>query len=186
MSSKIGERVRDLRRAAGMSKQELAIASSVTNEVLERIEKENMNPSVPVMNKICHALGTRTGTVLDGAEYAGPVHMTSDDHEVLERSDYSESNLAYYLLARKKSDRNMDPAIIDVMFAPEGAPKFPSREGEEFVYVLEGRVELRYGNENYRLEQGDSIYFDSCVPHALSTVAEGETARVLAITYVPV
>lgn len=185
MSTKIGEKVRSLRKSADMTQQELAVAASVDSAVVERLERENINPSVPVMNRICHALGTRTGTVLDGAEFAGPVHVASDAGQEVRFSDFYNLNLHYHLLAHQKSDRNMDPAMIDVVYAPEDAPKFLSHEGEEFIYVLEGSVVLRYGRESYLMKKGDSIYFDSCIPHALTTLAPDETARVLAITYIP-
>lgn len=185
MSSKIGERIRDLRKSAGMTKQQLAVAASVDGAVLERLERENVNPSVPVMNRICQALGTRTGTVLDGAEFAGPVHTAPDTGGEVRFSDFYNHNLHCHLLAHRKSDRNMDPSIIDVVFAQDDAPRFLSHEGEEFVYVLEGSVMLRYGREIFLMKAGDSIYFDSCVPHALTTQSAGETARVLAVTYIP-
>ncbi|MFR4026240.1 MAG: cupin domain-containing protein [Alistipes indistinctus] len=51
--------------------------------------------------------------------------------------------------------------------------------------MLEGSVQLLYGQETYTLEKGDSIYYDSIVPHNLTTLAEGETAKVLAVTYTP-
>lgn len=78
----------------------------------------------------------------------------------------------------------MEPFFINVSYCPTG--DLPSHhEGEEFLYVLEGSVQLLYGQETYTLEKGDSIYYDSIVPHNLTTLAEGETAKVLAVTYTP-
>jgi len=94
------------------------------------------------------------------------------------------SHLRFSALAQNKTDRNMEPFFINVGYCPTG--DLPSHhEGEEFLYVLEGSVQLLYGQETYTLEKGDSIYYDSIVPHNLTTLAEGETAKVLAVTYTP-
>ena len=60
-----------------------------------------------------------------------------------------------------------------------------SHEGEEFVYVLDGAIEIEYGKDLHVLQPGDSIYYDSIVPHQLR--AHGDTpARILAVVYTPV
>jgi quercetin dioxygenase-like cupin family protein len=59
-----------------------------------------------------------------------------------------------------------------------------AHEGEEFIYVLSGEIEISYGRERYRLAQGDSIYYDSVVDHNVHS-ANGEPAVILAIVYAP-
>ena len=60
----------------------------------------------------------------------------------------------FYALAQNKADRHMEPFVINVEYV---APEQPlsSHEGEEFVYVLEGPMEIRYGSETYTLERGE-------------------------------
>lgn len=184
MSSRIGERVSCLRKSAGMTKQELSMAASVDGAILERLEEGNVTPSISVINRICKALGTRTGTVLDGDEPSGPVCMTIGNFGVHKHCDYISTNLHYHMLAGQKSDRNMEPVVIDVEFSADDVPLH--HEGEEFIYIVSGNAILHYGNKKYFLKQGDSIYFDSCIPHSLNPHNENETARVLSVTYVPV
>ena len=79
-------------------------------------------------------------------------------------------HLKFYALAQNKADRNMEPFIVNVEYTvPDAKPS--NHEGEEFLYVLNGDVELAYGQEKYMLHPGDSIYFDSIVPHSLSSPA---------------
>jgi quercetin dioxygenase-like cupin family protein len=59
-----------------------------------------------------------------------------------------------------------------------------THEGEEFVYVLSGEVEVLYGKDMYRLKTGDCIYYDSIVPHHVHCVGDAE-ARVLGVVYAP-
>jgi quercetin dioxygenase-like cupin family protein len=59
-----------------------------------------------------------------------------------------------------------------------------THEGEEFIYVLSGEVEVLYGKDMYRLKTGDCIYYDSIVPHHVHSAGAAE-ARVLAVVYAP-
>ncbi|RSD33176.1 MAG: MerR family transcriptional regulator [Methanohalophilus sp.] len=76
----------------------------------------------------------------------------------------------------------MEPFIIDV-HPQQGEHPLSSHEGEEFIYVLEGEIEILYGKETYNLEAGDSIYYDSVVPHDLHAV--DEDAKIMAVVYTP-
>lgn len=98
--------------------------------------------------------------------------------------NYEESSLRYFMLTERRFDRSMEPRIIEVEYAAEKETPAP-HEGEEFLYVLEGEIVLSYGEEKFNLKKGDSIYYDSIVPHLLSSISEGLKARVLSILYTP-
>jgi mannose-6-phosphate isomerase-like protein (cupin superfamily) len=77
----------------------------------------------------------------------------------------------------------MEPFLIDVHPAESaGAPS--SHEGEEFIFVLSGAVEVGYGTEVHVLRQNESIYYDSVVPHSVRS-ADGAEARILAVVFTP-
>ncbi len=181
----IGEKIKELRSAAGMSREELARSASLDKNLLDRIEDEGYCPSVSVLVKISKSLDTRVGTILDGAESGVPVVIPAADEKDFGNANYSKLNLEYKLLAQNKSDRNMEPSLIEVTYADENDRRGSVHEGEEFFFVLEGEVELFYGNEHYELSAGESIYYDSVVPHKITTKSPGEKARVLAISYTP-
>ena len=92
--------------------------------------------------------------------------------------------LDFFSLAEGKTARHMEPFMIAVNPAPLGEHSLSSHEGEEFVYVLEGEIEIEYGKDLHVLAPGDSIYYDSIVPHQLR--AHGDApARILAVVYAP-
>ena len=62
--------------------------------------------------------------------------------------------------------------------------KLSAHEGEEFIYVMSGEVEIDYGKEKYSLKEGDSIFYDSIVEHHVHG-AIGKSARILAVVYIP-
>ena len=78
----------------------------------------------------------------------------------------------------------MEPFIIDIVPDQKTKLSKSSHEGEEFIYVLEGIITIHYGNDIYKLGEGDSIYLDSIVNHVVTT--ETNKARILGIVYVPV
>ena len=92
--------------------------------------------------------------------------------------------MEYHPLAQQKAGRHMEPFIIDIHPTEENNFLLSAHEGEEFIYVMEGEVELEYGKEVYRLEAGDSIYYDSIVKHHLHG-APGKSAKILAVVYIP-
>jgi quercetin dioxygenase-like cupin family protein len=78
----------------------------------------------------------------------------------------------------------MEPFLIDIHPASAQAPRLSSHDGEEFIYVLSGEVEITHGRDMYRLRTGDGIYYESIVPHHVHSVGSAD-ARVLAVIYTP-
>lgn len=77
----------------------------------------------------------------------------------------------------------MEPFVIDVEPSTTETPELSTHEGEEFIYVLVGHIEINYGQAVYQLEAGDSLYYNSIVPHNVH--ATGSSARILAVVYAP-
>jgi mannose-6-phosphate isomerase-like protein (cupin superfamily) len=92
------------------------------------------------------------------------------------------STLDFHPLAKNRKGRHMEPFIIDVYPSIPEECTFSFHEGEEFIYVLEGQIEVLYGDDQHILGVGDSIYYDSTTPHQVKT-ADDKKARILAIIY---
>jgi len=78
----------------------------------------------------------------------------------------------------------MEPFIVDII--PGESKQLPksSHEGEEFIFVMEGKITVAYGTDIFELAKGDSIYLDSIVDHLVTTT--GPKATILGVVYVPV
>ena len=96
----------------------------------------------------------------------------------------SKESALEFSLASDKADRHMEPFIIDIHPSPNESHPLSSHEGEEFIYVLSGEIEIFYGKDVQRLSAGDSIYYDSIVPHDVHAAGEGD-AKILAVIYAP-
>jgi transcriptional regulator with XRE-family HTH domain len=186
----VGSKIRQLREAREMSVEQLAEASHSSVELIQQLENGALIPSLTPLLQIARALGVRLGTFLDDATQSSPVIVRSGRSEQVVRfsgncPSTQKSTLEFSSLASNKVDRHMEPFLIDVH--PLGCAEInPSaHEGEEFIYVLKGQIEIIYGKEQYRLNAGDSIYYDSVVPHHVHAFGEHE-AQILAVVYTPI
>ena len=186
----IGGKIKSIRESRNLTIDEVAERSGVNKEQIERIENDVELPSLAPLIKIARTLGVRLGTFLDDQTELGPVISRAKD--IKERSTIrftNESKVArkhmeYHSLSQDKAGRHMEPFLIDI---ESGQTDFTlsSHEGEEFIYVLEGAIEVVYGKDKYYLDEGDSIYYDSIVAHHVHAGNEAEHARILGVVYTP-
>lgn len=185
---KIGKKIRDFREFRMIDRAGLALKANLDESQLEMIEEKGKVPSLGHLIKISRALGVRLGTFLDDQEKIGPAVVKKGQESAgfsFSTSDAkAREHLNFFSLAPAKAGRHMEPFIVDIEPSSESDYKLSSHEGEEFIYVLEGKVEINYGKELYQLEQGDSIYMDSIVAHNVHAAAD-QNARLLAIVYTP-
>lgn len=186
----VGEKIKALREEKGISIEALAERSGLAIEQVERIENNIDLPSLAPLIKIARALGVRLGTFLDDQDEIGPVvcrkEEASDTISFSNNAIHSRRHMEYHSLSKSKADRHMEPFIIDVQPTEDSSDfVLSSHEGEEFIMVLEGVMEISYGKHTYLLEEGDSIYYDSIVPHHVHAY-EGKAAKILAVIYTPV
>lgn len=184
----VGEKIKQIRELKKVSLDELAERSGLEIHVIQKIEQEKNVPSLAPLIKIARALGVRLGTFLDDSDSFGPVVVRSGQYHKGARftSQASETreHLNFFSLAYDKAGRNMEPFIVDIEPGLQSDYMLSTHEGEEFIYVLEGEIEINYGKEIYRLAKGDSIYLDSIVLHNVHS-ANKNTARILAVIYAP-
>jgi transcriptional regulator with XRE-family HTH domain len=188
-SNVVGEKIKSLRETKSITIEQLADMSSLAVEQIERIENNIDLPSLAPLIKIARALGVRLGTFLDDAEDIGPTicrkNETIDTISFSNNAINSRKHMIYHSLAKSKSDRHMEPFIIDLQAVGEERFTLSSHEGEEFIYVMQGIMEISYGKNTYLLNEGDSIYYDSIVPHHVHAY-KGEKAQILAVVYTPI
>ena len=186
----IGAKIKGLRESKNLSIEEIAESSGLSVEQISSIENDQNLPSLGPLIKIARALGVRLGTFMDDSDSLGPVVCRAANRERDKSISFSNGavdarkHMEYHPLAQQKAGRHMEPFIIDIHPADNLDYNLSAHEGEEFIYVMEGEVELVYGKEKYLLQQGDSIYYDSIVKHHLHG-AEGKSAKILALVYIP-
>lgn len=186
----IGEKIKSIREFRRLTIDEVSMRSSLSIHQIECIENNTEFPSLAPLIKIARVLGVRLGTFLDDQSELGPVVCrkkdSTDDNSISfsNNATVSHKHMEYHSLSQDKSGRHMEPFLIDI--APSENVDFilSTHEGEEFIHVLEGIVEINYGKNTYILEEGDSIYYDSIVAHHVHA-AHSRPAKILGVVYTP-
>ena len=186
----VGEKIKSLRETKEISIAELAERTGLAEEQINRIENNVDIPSLAPLIKIARALGVRLGTFLDDQDEMGAV-VYHKDEEMKETISFSNNamdtrtHMRYLSLAKSKSDRHMEPFIVDIEATNATEYSLSSHEGEEFIYVMEGVIEVSHGKKNHVIKAGDTIYYDSIVPHHVHGY-NGQAAKILAVVYTPI
>ncbi len=186
----IGGKIKNIRESRSLSLDEVAERSGVSKEQIGRIEENVEIPSLAPLIKIARVLGVRLGTFLDDQTELGPVISRAKDYKDKNTIRFTENvavtrkHMEYHSLSQDKAGRHMEPFLIDIDASGNADFTLSSHEGEEFIYVLEGTIEVSYGKDTYILEKGDSIYYDSIVAHHVHATA-GTSAKILGVVYAP-
>jgi len=189
VKNKIGAKVKMVRENRKLSIEDVSERTNLSVEQIASIEDGSLVPNLTTLIKIARVLGVRLGTFMDDDENLGPVVSRAQEKKEVtrfsDRENAINSDLDFYTLAQNKAGRHMDPFVIDIFPSSEEEVKLSTHEGEEFIYVLEGEVEIKYGKETYHLKTGDSIYYESIVAHHVHSFGS-ENAKILAVVYTPV
>ncbi len=181
---KIGRRIRQFREKAELSLADLSARTGLAESFLTAIEDEDCYPSLQPLVKIARGLGVRLGTFLDDKVSQDPLVVRVADRKqelVMHTGSAKKAALDFYSLGRGKADRNMEPFFIEMSLDEDKS--LSSHEGEEFLVVVSGKLEVIYGNKTTILETGDSIYFNSIVPHHVG--AYENPCSIYAVLYFP-
>ena len=175
----IANRLRGLREVLELSAQEVAESCHLRVEEYMALESGESDISVNVLQTIARRYGISLDVLMFGEEpkmNAYFITRAGAGVSVERRKAYK-----YEALASGFRDRKADPSIVTVEPAPADAPMhLNSHEGQEMNYVLEGRLLLSLNGKELVLNVGDSLYFDSSLPHGMKAL-DGRPVRFLAI-----
>ena len=171
----LGGKIRRLRLEKGMTLKDVSEKTGFSTALLSQIENGIVSPPISTLWKISQALGVKLSFFFQESpvERRDYFLVRKGEGKPVFRQE-SRYAITYYSLGYGKEDRKMDPYLVQ--FTGEEEPmEALGHDGEEFLYVLRGRVHLTYGDKTINLEEGDAIYYDSQVIHK----AEGKPGTVL-------
>jgi transcriptional regulator with XRE-family HTH domain len=181
----IGKKIRELRKKGGLVLQDLSDRSGLSKPLLSQIEKEIVSPPIATLLKISKALNTNISFFFqnDGPEEKIVV-VRRDESKVIDSRYFGREESGYYYeaLAFKKPKKYMEPFLVEFKRKKVDQLSYFSHDGEEFIYLLEGTLEFRTENQQYILRPGDSLYFESSIPHAYRAL-ERKNAKALSVIY---
>jgi transcriptional regulator with XRE-family HTH domain len=180
----LGNRVRQTRTARGITLEQLAALTGFTTSYLSKIENRRKVPPIATLARIARAFEVDIAYFFEGDR------ATKDESVSVVRANERQPVIRggtsfgydYEGLAHTKRNKHMEPFIFTF---PSSISKDVSfeHEGEEFVFVLSGRVKFEAGRQSWVLQAGDSLYMDSSIPHRGHSI--GGEAKALVIIFQP-
>jgi transcriptional regulator with XRE-family HTH domain len=165
----IGDRIKALRIAQNRTMQEIAEASDLSKSMISKIENNRAIPSVAALVNIAKALGTNISSLLEQDGWVNAIHTKVKNAK--ENLTPTDKGYLIYPYASEYHGKKMQPFLF---VARKGEVVFHevSHEGEEFVYVIKGKMKMQVGETEYLLNTGDSLYFNAVLKHGIMPVTD--------------
>ncbi len=181
----IGKKIRELRHQKNISIHELSEKIGLSGTLISQIENELISPPISTLMKIANALDVEIAHFFQEKDTSQKITIVRKNERILSerREIKGKANIGYTyeLLAHKKTNKHMEPFIVT--FEPRERKDVITfkHSGEEFHFVLKGRVEMVTENqEPIILEEGDALYFESDIAHGFRAL-DGKPAKTLAV-----
>ncbi len=178
----INAKIKDLRLKNGYTLEKLSEITGFTKGYLSKIERSAKTPPFATVQSIAAALKADITELMDARQEM----LGSKNIEVLKYTDairdgWEKSSEVYSFKPLVNTYRNkyMSPFLFMVK---KGTSELTAHDSEEFVYVLEGNVELNYEGKTYRLGKGDCFYLDARIKHNFQNTKD-ETALLMAVHF---
>ena len=176
-------RIKELREILEISAMDMASDIHVSLEIYSKYESGELDIPISALNSIAGRLGTDVTVLMTGE---GPridsaaVCRKGKGVQVERYPGYEFSSLAYNF-----KGRTLEPLLVHLDTSHPAAAQV-SHSGQEFNYVVEGRMKITVGSAEYILAEGDSIYFDATLPHGQSAIpaCDGGTGSAIFITII--
>ena len=182
LAKKIGATLKDLRRSAGLSQKKLAQAANLSATLLSRIENGIVMPSIPTLYVLSSALKVNIGYFFQDEDHERGYVVSLKGKR---KQTVSERGYLAELLARGMENPFMEPAILELKDKGKGEKEtLAIHDGQEFMYVLEGKMELILGARRFLLKAGDAAYWNGNIPHTGMSVGK-KRARTLNVHLIP-
>lgn len=186
LARQIGKKLKELRKSMGLSMKQLAEKTKLSIPLFSRIENGLLMPSIPTLQEIANVLKVDVGYFFKKEDEEGYVIRRQGKRKISYAKKGAKRGKAVYiteLLAEGMDNPFMEPAIV-TLIGKEEETKLVTHVGQEFFYVLEGKMELILGAKKYVMGKGDSAYWNGSVPHKGVSLSK-KPAKTLNVHMVP-
>lgn len=182
----IGRKLQNLREKKRLTLEDLAARTGLERGLLADIEKGDFVPPVATLLNIARALGVEMAHFFKEETPEMKISLTRRGERVAirQRPHHREGEVDYIYeaLETRKQDKHMEPLLVQFQPLETSEMVFTSHDGEEFTYLLDGRLEFRTNDRVEILEAGDTLYFESFENHAFRSL-DGKPARALVVVW---
>ena len=178
----LGERIKKNRNEKGLSLRDLAAKVDLSASFLSQIEQGKASPSIENLKKIANCLDVRVSYLIEDDEVKKNTDvMRKSERHAIESID---SNTKISLLTSSNIEKNMEPILYEIAPGGESGRDYYNHPGEEFIFILEGSLDVHINDIVHSLEDGDSLYFKSSQKHRFKNNSD-KLARALWVVTPP-
>ena len=165
----IGKKIKALRIQKNLTQEELADRAELTKGFISQVERDLTSPSIATLIDILQCLGTDLNTFFNDSEDCQIVFRKGD---FFEKKDAELKNTIEWIIPNAQKNM-MEPILVTIEPGGSTYPDNP-HEGEEFGYVLKGKLEIHLGKRSYIAKKGDAFYYKADKTHYLKGIEQTE------------
>lgn len=162
----IGKKIKELRSLRGLTQEELANRCELTKGYISQLENNLTEPSISTLEDILLSLGSNFSEFFSEEKDEKIIFTKEDYFEKIE----DDQKTKWLVVNSQKNE--MEPILVELEKDAQTEKDLP-HEGEEFGYVLQGKIELIIGNNKYKCLKGETFYFISNKTHYIKNISEG-------------
>ena len=185
LEAAIGKEVRNLRQAKRVTVKELSVQTELSVGMLSKIENGMTSASLTTLQSVSSALGVPVTALFSGYEEEREAAYTKSGEGVEIIREGTRAGHQYRLLGHLASNSSglfTEPYLITLSDKSDVFPTF-QHDGLEFLYILEGEVKYRHGQNLYHLKTGDTLFFDADAPHGPEVLVQLPVRFLSVISY---
>jgi transcriptional regulator with XRE-family HTH domain len=183
---KLGSKIRELRLKKNYTLQDVADKTGLSKPFLSQIENDHVVPPVATLLRLARAFNVNLAHFFQDEVGSDKIAITRHNERIrVEKRPHhrkGEVNYVYETLETKKTNKQMEPFLVEFPVQDSSEMVFMNHDGEEFLHVLEGTLEFRSVSRVEVLESGDSIYFESDLSHSFRCLGE-KAARAIVVVW---
>lgn len=181
MNVDVGKKIRELRKIKGFSITDLSQKSGLSTGLISQIERNMVVPSIKVMWKIANILEVNIGYFFDenNENTEEKIVVRKNLRKSINTNDFTKS---YELLMPNLYNKSIEFLLITLNKETKKNKELVTHKGEECGYIVKGKMKVILENKEYILEEGDSFYFNSKIPHVYENYGYKECILVCAMT----
>lgn len=177
---RLGERIRRKRESLHLKLNDVANRVGISSSALSQIEKAKAFPSILTLKTIADCLHSTVGELIGENETLSKQPLIKDAEKKFVKKN--ESGTKLYLISHHDPLKQMETYIIEFVPGSDSTDIMTSHPGQEFCYVIEGKLEVVLEEKPFLLEMDDSFYFNSNIPHTAKNKYNGSTRVIWVVT----
>jgi transcriptional regulator with XRE-family HTH domain len=178
--SDIGPHIRKIRKSKKLTLDELADKCRISKGYLSKLENSDKAPPVSTLINIAKGLDITISDIFGESKENKSFSLVKKNERQFMAHNGTIFGYSYETLAHNYPNKKMEPYILTIPAQNSNMGLF-QHNGEEMLMVLKGKFTFRHGEEEYSLEEGDCVYFDSGIPHQPVLPVEKEVKCLIVI-----